>query len=92
MECLPSKQRPKSILWGKKGVDSGSGLAWRTFRLELHLFPAPTGGRHPTLGTTPSQRRQDGGRIAMGEVSVGPQLHAVNVPEAFGTREHISRV
>ena len=51
MGCLPSQQRPKSILWGKKGVDSGSGLAWRTFWLELCLLPAHTGGHHPTLGT-----------------------------------------
>mgnify|MGYP006996382596 CR=1 FL=1 len=28
-----------------------SGLAWRTFRLELRLPSAHTGGRHPTLGT-----------------------------------------
>ena len=59
MGCLPSQQRPKSILWGKKGVDSGSGLAWRTFRLELRLPSAHTGGRHPTLGT-PSRRKKVG--------------------------------
>ena len=30
--------------------------------------------------------------MALGEVSVGPQLHAVNVPEAFAAHKHISRV
>ena len=59
-----------------------SGLSFVTC---THKRASPHPGDPPPKG-----RRW--GRMAMGEVSVGPHLHAVNVPEVFAAREHISRV